>query len=85
MDNFGLFREVCLTKQHHATDPDHARADTAFLQWTAKSMDFRKKFFSRLQEVTQRDFADKDKGWEQATIVNTDQKTVHAVNQVMVQ
>ena len=48
-------------------------------------MDVRKKFFSRLKEVTQRDFADKDEGWEEATLVSTDQKTVHAVNQVMVQ
>ena len=82
---FGLFREVCLTKQHRATDPEHARAVTAFRLWTPKSMDVRKKFFSRLKQVTQRDFADKDEGWEEATIVSTDQKTAHAVNQVMVQ
>ena len=48
-------------------------------------MDVRKKFFSRLKEVTQRDFADKGEGWEEATIVSTGQKMVHAVNQVMVQ
>ena len=82
---FGLFLEVCLTKQHRATDPEHARVVTAFCQWTPKSMDVRKKFFSRLKEVTQRDFADKDEGWEEAAFVSTDQKTVHAVNQVMVQ
>ena len=44
-----------------------------------------KEFFSRLKEVTPRDFTDKDEGWEEATIVSTDQKTVHAVNRVMVQ
>ena len=77
---FGLFREVCLTKQHRATDQEHARAVTAFRRWTPKSMDVRKKFFSRLNEVTRRDFADKDEGWEEAKIVSTDQKTVHAVN-----
>ena len=42
---FGLFREVCLTKQHHATDPEHARIVTAFRQWTPKSMDVRRNFF----------------------------------------
>ena len=59
---FGLFREVCLTKEHRATDPEHAPAVTAFRQWSPKSMDVWKKFFSRLKEVTKRDVADEDEG-----------------------
>ena len=40
----GLFRKVCLTKQHRATESEHAPAVTAFRQWTPKSMDVWKFF-----------------------------------------
>ena len=54
---FRLFHKVCLTKQHRATDPEHAAAISAFRQWTKQSMDIRKKFFARLKEITPQDFA----------------------------
>ena len=44
LELFGLFHEVCLTKQHRATDPEHAQVNIAFRQWTKDSMGICKKF-----------------------------------------
>ena len=79
-----MFHEVHLAKQHHATHPKHAQAVTTLRQWTKDSMGIRKKFCAGLKEITPRDSANKDEDWVGATTVSTDQKTVHAINQVMV-
>ena len=63
---FGLFREVCLTKQHRLTGPEHARPVTVDTQEYGCS----KEGFSWLKEVTRRDFAEKDEGWEEVTVVS---------------
>ena len=87
-DVFGreLFQRVdvvSLVKQHTATDPQYATSVSAFREWTASALQTRMEFLDTIVEITPEEF--KDPAWQETTIVSTDQKTVHAVNEVMLQ
>ena len=80
---FQRFDEVSLVKQHRATDPQYAASVSAFCEWTASALQTRMEFLDTIVEITPEEF--KDPTWQETTIVSTDQKTVHAVNEVMLQ
>ena len=80
---FQKFDEVSLVKQHRATDPQYAASVSAFREWTTSALQTRMEFLDTIVEITPEEF--KDPAWQETTIVSTDQKTVHAVNEVMLQ
>ena len=77
------FDEVSLVKQHRATDPQYATEVSTFREWTASALQTRMEFVDTIVEITPEEF--QDPTWQETTIVSTDQKTVHAVNEVMLQ
>ena len=77
------FDEVSLVKQHRATDPQYATSVSAFREWTASALQTRMEFVDTIVEITPEEF--KDPTWQETPIVSTDQKTVHTVNEVMLQ
>ena len=82
-ESFQKFDEVSLVKQHRATDPQYAASVSAFREWTASALQTRMEFLDTIVENTQEEF--KDPTEQETTIISTDQKTVHAVNEVMLQ
>ena len=80
---FQKFDEVSLLKQHRATDTQYATAVSAFREWTASALQKRMEFVDTIVPITLEEFMDPT--WQETTIVSTDQKTVHAVNEVMLQ
>ena len=80
---FQKFDEVSLVKQHRATDPQYAASVSAFREWTTSALQTRMEFLDTIVEITPDEF--KDPTWQETTIVSTHQKTVHAVNEVMLQ
>ena len=80
---FQKFDEVSLVKQHRATDPQYAASVSAFREWTTSALQTRMEFLDTMVQITLEPF--KDPTWQETTIVSIDQKTVHAVNEVMLQ
>ena len=80
---FQKFDQVSLVKKHRATDPQYATAVSAFREWTASALQTRMEFMDTIVEITPEEF--QDPTWHETTIVSTDQKTVHAVNEFMLQ
>ena len=80
---FQKFDEVSLVKQHRATDPQYATSVSAFREWTASALQTRMKFMDTIVEITPEEI--KDPTWQETRIISTDQKTVHDVNEVMVE
>ena len=80
---FQKFDEVSLVKQHRATCPQDATSVSAFLAWTASAVQTRMEFVDTIVGIIPEEF--QDPTWQKTTIVSTDQKTVHAVNEVMFQ
>ena len=80
---FQKFDEVSLGKQHRATDPQYATSVSTFRKRTASALQTRMEFLDTIVEITPEEF--KDPAWQETTIVSIDQKTVHAVNEAMLQ
>ena len=80
---FQTFDEVSLVKQHRATDPQYAALVSALREWTTSALQRRMEFLDTIVEITQEEF--KDPTWQETTIVSTDQKTGHAVNEAIFQ
>ena len=78
---FQKFDEVSLVKQHSATDPQYATSVSAFRDWTPTALQTRMEFVNSIVEITPEEF--NDPTWQETTLVSTDQKTVHVVNEVM--
>ena len=82
-ESFQKFDGVSLVKQHRATDPQYAASVSAFREWTTSALQTCMEFLDTIVEITPEEF--KDPTWQETTIVSTDQKTVHAVKEVMLQ
>ena len=75
------FEEVSLIKQHQAKDPHYARSVSSFQEWTPSTVKTHVDFLDTFSEINEEEFS--DLSCQQATIVNTNKKTGHAMNEVM--
>ena len=78
---FQGFDNVSLVRQHGPTDLQYAASVSPLREWNTSAMQTRMEFLDTIVEISPEKF--KDPTWQETRIVSTDQKTVHAVDEVM--
>jgi hypothetical protein len=82
-DLFKKFDEITLTGQHRVQgDPHHAEVVRAYRDFSEAGLRIRNEFCDRLEEITAEELAGPE--WMDCVIVSTDQRTVHAINELRV-